>query len=126
MKNLSEKELQLMNHLWTIKKGYMKDIVEQFEEPKPAYTTISTLINRLIAKNHVGFTLSGRDKKYFPILKKPKYFSSEFKKIISNYFDDSTAQFASFFTQNSDLSIEQLEELQQMVNEEIKKKSNKS
>ena len=62
MKNLSEKELQLMQYLWELKKGYLKDIVERFEEQKPAYTTISTLINRLIAKKHVGFQLNGRDK----------------------------------------------------------------
>ncbi len=126
MKNLSEKELQLMNHLWNIKKGYLKDIVDQFEEPKPAYTTISTLINRLITKKHVGFKMNGRDKEYYPLLKKPAYFSSEFKKMISNYFENSTAQFASFFTENTDLSIEQLEELQSMVNRQIEKKNKKS
>jgi len=125
MKNLSEKELQLMTHLWQIKKGYLKDIVQQFEEPQPAYTTISTLINRLITKKHVGFKMHGRDKEYFPLLKKPTYFNFEFKKMLKNYFDDSTTQFASFFAQNNDLSVEQLEELQQMVNQQIEKKSTK-
>ena len=123
MKNLSEKELQLMNHLWQIKKGYLKDIVDRFEEPKPAYTTISTLINRLIAKKHIGFKMNGRDKEYFPILKKPTYFSGEFKKMIGNYFDNSTAQFASFFAENTDLTLDQLEELQAMVHQKIEKKT---
>lgn len=126
MKNLSEKELQLMNHLWRIKKGFLKEIVEEFEEPKPAYTTISTLINRLIVKKHVGFKMQGRDKEYYPILKKPKYFSTEFKKMIHNYFDDSAAQFASFFTTNTDLTVEQLEELRSMVDQQIESKNKKS
>lgn len=125
MKNLSEKELELMNHLWTIKKGYMKDIVDQYEEPRPAYTTISTIINRLISKKHLGFKMNGRDKEYYPILKKPAYFSTEFKKMISKYFENSSAQFASFFAKNTDLSMEQLKELQEMVNSEIEKKNNK-
>lgn len=125
MKNLSEKELQLMNILWELKKGYMKDIVEQYDQPKPAYTTISTLLSRLIDKKHIGFKLIGRDKEYFPILKKPVYFSSEFKKMISNYFDNSTSQFASYFTQNTDLTVDQLEELKQMVDQQIEKKSQK-
>ncbi len=125
MKNLSEKELQLMNHLWNLKKGYLKNIVDQFEDPQPAYTTISTLINRLIVKKHVGFKLHGRDKEYYPILKKPAYFSSQFKKMIGNYFGNSTAQFASFFTENTDLSLEELEELQNMVNMQIEKKNKK-
>ncbi|MBL4706901.1 MAG: BlaI/MecI/CopY family transcriptional regulator [Flavobacteriales bacterium] len=124
MKNLTEKELQLMNHLWQIKKGYLKDIVNQFEEPKPAYTTISTLINRLISKKHLGFKMHGRDKEYFPILKKPTYFKFEFKKMLNNYFDDSTSQFASFFTENNDMTVEQLKELQNMVHHQIEKKTN--
>ncbi len=123
MKKLSEKELELMNHLWQIEKGYLKDIVDQFEEPKPAYTTISTLINRLITKKHVSFILHGRDKEYFPVLKKSNYFGGEFKKMISNYFGNSTAQFASFFTQNTDLTVQQLEDLQNMVNQQIKEKN---
>ncbi len=126
MKNLSEKELQLMNHLWHIKKGYLKDIVDQFQEPKPAYTTISTLISRLITKKHIGFKIHGRDKEYYPILKKPNYFKSEFKKMIHNYFDNSSTQFASFFTENTDLTVEQLKELQEIVNLQIEKKRSKS
>lgn len=126
MKNLSEKELELMNHLWEIKKGYMKEIVARYLEPKPAYTTISTLINRLLEKKHIGFHLHGRDKQYFPILKKPSYFSQEFNKIMNKYFDQSPAQFASFFTEESNLSLEQLKELQSMIDRKIEEKAKKS
>ena len=126
MKKLSEKELQLMNHLWKIKRGFLKDIVEQFEEPKPAYTTISTLISRLITKGYIDYSMVGRDKEYFPQLQKSKYFSKEFKDMIQNYFENSTAQFASFFTKNTDMSVEQLEELKGMLNEQIAKKNKKS
>jgi len=124
MKNLSEKELQLMTHLWEIKKGYLKNIVDRFEDPKPAYTTISTLVNRLIEKKHIGFKMHGRDKEYFPILKKPTYFNFEFKNMLKNYFNNSSSQFASFFTKNNDLSVEQLEELKNMLDEQIEQKNN--
>lgn len=126
MKNLSEKELELMNHLWEIKKGYLKEIVAHYQEPKPAYTTISTLINRLLGKKHIGFQLHGRDKQYFPILKKPSYFSQEFNNIMNKYFDKSPAQFASFFTEESNLSLEQLKELQSMIDQKIEDKTKKS
>lgn len=104
----------------------MKDIVEQFEDPKPAYTTISTLLNRLIAKKHIGFHMHGRDKEYYPILKKPSYFNLEFKKMLQNYFNNSTSQFASFFTKNNDMTLEELKELEEMVQEAIKKKNESS
>ena len=74
----------------------MKDIVEQFPEPRPAYTTISTLLSRMCSKKYVGFEKVGRDKQYFPILKKNDYFSNQLKNIISNFYNDSANQFASF------------------------------
>lgn len=125
MKNLSEKELELMNKLWELKEGYLKEIVASYQDPKPAYTTISTLINRLLTKNHVGFKLHGRDKQYFPILKKPSYFKQEFNQIMNKYFDKSPSQFASFFTEESNMSLDQLEELQSMINKKIQQKTKK-
>tara|TARA_B100001109_G_C18862253_1_gene474696 strand:- start:1660 stop:2040 length:381 start_codon:yes stop_codon:yes gene_type:complete len=126
MKNLSEKELELMNHLWELESAYMKDLVAQYKDAKPAYTTISTMVNRLIEKGHIGFEQMGRDKRYFPKLKKPSYFSKEFTKMINKYFNHSAAQFASFFTKESDLSLEQLEDLQKLVNQKIEDKKKQS
>ena len=83
------------------------------------------MLNRLIAKNHIGFHMHGRDKEYYPILKKPSYFNFEFKKMLQNYFNDSTSQFASFFTKNNDMSLEELKELEEMVQEAIQKKNEK-
>lgn len=125
MKNLSEKELELMNHLWEVKRGYLKEIVAHYKEPKPAYTTISTLINRLLSKKHIDFELHGRDKQYFPLLKKPSYFKQEFNNIMNKYFDKSPSQFASFFTEETNLSLDQLEELQGMINKKIAEKTTK-
>ncbi len=126
MKNLSEKELELMNHLWELDSAYMKDLVAKYQEPKPAYTTISTMVNRLIEKGHIGFEQQGRDKRYFPKLKKPSYFSREINKMVDKYFNKSVAQFASFFTNESNLSLEQLEELQELVDRQIEEKKKKS
>lgn len=122
MKSLNKTELQVMNHLWTIQSGFMKDIVEQFSEPKPAYTTIATLVNRMVEKKYIGFEKLGRDKRYFPLLRKNVYFKTQLKEMVANFFNDSASQFASFFTKNSDLSIEELEELQQMLQQRINQK----
>ena len=112
-----------MNQLWELKEGYLKEIVASYREPKPAYTTISTLINRLLAKNHIGFKLHGRDKQYFPILKKPSYFKQEFNQIMNKYFDKSPSQFASFFTEEANMDLAQLEELRSMISKKIEQKS---
>jgi BlaI family transcriptional regulator, penicillinase repressor len=123
IKQLNKTELQIMGYLWRIGKGFMKDIVNEFPEPKPAYTTISTQIERMCTKKYIGFKKLGRDKQYFPILKKKEYFTSYFKNLITHFFNDSTAQFASFFTKNSELSIEELEELEALVRSQINEKS---
>ena len=125
IKQLNETEQQIMNYLWRIEQGFMKDIVEQFPIPRPAYTTISTMLNRMCAKRYIGFHRHGRDKQYYPILQKQDYFSSQVKNMISNFFDNSAAQFASFFTKNSDLTVEQLKELQNLVDKQLLNKKNK-
>ncbi len=119
MKQPSKKELEVLNHLWKLKRGYLKDVIGQFEDPKPAYTTVATMINRMIEKKFIGFKLNGRDKEYYPLLNKSTYFSGQLKKMVLDYFNNSPAQFASFFTKDSDLSLEQLEELRNLVDEEI-------
>lgn len=122
MKQLNKTELQIMKYLWKLEKGFMKDIVEQFPEPGPAYTTISTLVGRMVDKNYIGFKKYGRDKEYYPILQKSEYFGSQLKDMVSNFFNNSTSQFASFFTKNADLSLEELQELEELVQKKIAQK----
>ena len=122
IKQLNKSELQIMRCLWILDKGFMKDIVEKFPEPKPAYTTISTLLKRMVDKKYIGFERLGRDKVYFPILKKNDYFTKQVNGMIQHFFNDSKAQFASFFTKNADLSISELEELQHILQDRINNK----
>lgn len=122
IKQLNKTELQIMKYLWILKKGFMKDIVEQFPEPKPAYTTISTLLKRMCDKDYISFERLGRDKQYYPVLKKNDYFSKQVNGMITHFFNDSKSQFASFFTKNADLSIQELEELQELLQEKINNK----
>ncbi|TRZ41635.1 BlaI/MecI/CopY family transcriptional regulator [Robertkochia solimangrovi] len=124
MKQLNRTELEIMKYLWKLDKCYLKDIVEEFPEPKPAYTTISTLINRMVKKGYIGFEKKGRDKEYFPVLKRNDYFKNHFKDIVSNFFNDSSSQFASFFTRNTDMTLEELEELESILKEKISRKKN--
>lgn len=127
IKQLNKTELQIMNYLWKIEKGFLKDIVEQFPESAPAYTTISTLIGRMVDKGYIGFEKLGRDKQYYPLLQKNEYFSRHVKDMVSNFFNNSSSQFASFFAKNADFTVEELEELQELVQKKIsQKKKNKN
>jgi len=119
---LSNTEEQLMQVLWKKEKAFMKDLLESYAEPKPATTTIATLLKRMIGKGFVSYTQLGKSREYYPLVKKKDYFSKHVNGLIKNFFNDSASQFASFFTQETDLSKEELEKLRTLIDSEIKKK----
>lgn len=112
-----------MKYLWKLERAYMKDIVEEFPEPRPAYTTVATMISRMIKKDYIGFVQRGSVREYYPKVQKSAYFSGHLKEMIGEFFNNSSAQFGSFFAKKSDLSLDELKELKNMINEEIKKRS---
>ncbi len=100
----------------------MKDLIDTYEDPKPATTTIATLLKRMQDKNFVDYVQVGRSREYFPLVKKKDYFSKHVNGLIKNFFNDSATQFASFFTQETNLTKDELEELKSMIDEQIKRK----
>jgi BlaI family penicillinase repressor len=125
MKELTKAEEQLMQYLWKLNEAYLKDIVEEYPEPRPAYTTISTVVNVLVKKGIIDFELHGKSKLYKPTISKEKYTKQTFNGMLSSYFDNSTKQFASFFTQKTELSVDELKEIRALIDEQIKKDGNK-
>lgn len=123
MVELTKAELELIQKLWKLKKAYLNQIVDSYDKNGPAYTTISTLLNRMCKKGYVDFEKHGRDKHYFPVLKKSEYTKSQIKGVVNNFFNGSKVQFASYFTQKTDLSTEELQDLQNLIEKEIERKS---
>ncbi len=119
---LSKTEELLMTHLWELEEAFMKDLIERYDDPKPATTTIATLLKRMHDKGFVDFTAEGRARKYFPTVKKEEYVSGQFKGFVSSFFGDSSAQFASFFAKSTGLSKDELKELRKMIDNQIAKK----
>ena len=119
---LSNSEEQLMQLLWKQKKAFMKDLIEAYPEPKPAPTTVATLLKRMQDKNFVDYQQLGRSREYFPLVKKKDYFSKQVNGMIKDFFNDSASQFASFFTQETNLSKEELEDLKKLIDQQLKEK----
>ncbi len=118
---LSKAEEQLMKYLWKLEKAFMKDLLDAFPEPKPATTTVATLLKRMKDKGFVDYTLYGKSREYYPLVKKTDYFSKHVNGLIKNFFNDSASQFASFFTAETNLSTSELEELKKIVDQQIQK-----
>jgi predicted transcriptional regulator len=119
---LSKTEEELMNHLWKQEKAFMKDLLMAYPKPKPANTTIATLLKRMTDKGFVAYNLFGKSRQYYPLVKKKDYFSKHVNGLIKNFFNNSASQFASFFTEETNLSTAELEALKKIVDQQLEKK----
>lgn len=122
MKELTKAEEQVMHYLWNIEKGFLKDIVDRFPEPRPAYTTVSTVVRVLVKKGFIGHNTYGKVNEYYPLVTKKNYTKYSMTNLVCNFFNNSQRQFASFFTKESDLSLSELEELRKLIDQTISEK----
>lgn len=121
MKELTKAEEQIMQVLWKLEKGFLKDIVDGMPEPKPAYPTVSTVIRVLVRKEFVGHNTYGKVHEYYPLIEKDEYFKRHLKSMVSNFFDNSWKGFATFFS-NADLSVKDLEAIKEEIDNQLEKK----
>lgn len=119
---LSKSEEELMNHLWELEKAFMKDLLEAYPKPKPAPTTVATLLKRMADKGFIAYKIFGKSREYYPLVKKKAYFSKQVNSLIKDFFNDSASQFASFFTKETNLSKTELEALKKLIDNELKNK----
>jgi len=116
---LTRAEEEVMQVLWDLEKGMVNQILEQFPEPRPAYNTVSTIIRILEQKGFVSHKAYGRTHEYFPLIEKTDYTRSYFRNFLANHFGNSYQSLASFFANNGNLSIKELEEIQQTIHAEL-------
>ncbi len=107
--------------LWKIRRGFVKDILEHFSEPKPAYNTVSTIVRILQEKGFVSHKAYGRTHEYYPLVTKKAYTKMQMGNFISSYFSNSYEQMVSFFAREKEISIREMEEIMKLMSEEIEK-----
>ena len=119
MKELTKAEEQIMQILWELEKGFVKDIVEKMPEPKPAYNTVSTIVRILEQKGFVDHNAYGKTHEYFPVVSKKDYTRSFMKNFVRNYFKGSFQEMVSFFAREDKLSVTELDELMKEVKRDL-------
>ncbi len=118
---LTRAEEEVMQILWEIKKGFVKNMVEMFPDPKPAYNTVSTIVRILEAKGFVGHTAYGKTHEYYPLVEKDEYRKKYLNSMLHNYFGGSFRQMASFFVKNEKMDTRELEEILNLMKKELEK-----
>ena len=126
MYTLTKAEERIMQILWDIGKGFIKDILEYFPKPKPPYNTVSTIVRVLVKKEIIGFKVYGGTYQYYPLITKEQYRKSQMKKLVKDYYNNSLKQVVSFFSEKKDLDINEVEEVMKMLSELKKQNEDKS
>jgi len=121
MKELTRAEEEIMQVLWGLRKGFVKDVIDELPEPKPAYNTVSTIVRILEKKGFVSHRAYGKTHEYFPVVSKDEYKKKYLKSFLKRYFGDSFPELVSFFAGERDLSLKELEEIRGLLGEEIEK-----
>lgn len=124
MITLTKAEERIMQILWDIEKGFIKDIQKEFPEPKPPYNSVSTIVRILVKKEVVSFNQFGNTYQYYPLITKEAYSKFQMKDLVSNYFNNSFKKVVNFLSENKDVDIEEVNEVMKML-EEIKEQKKK-
>ncbi|MCF6332402.1 MAG: BlaI/MecI/CopY family transcriptional regulator [Draconibacterium sp.] len=125
MKTLTKAEEQIMQILWDLKEGVVKQVVDGFNEPKPAYTTVATVLKVLGNKGFVAYKKIGNTYLFFPAVSKKEYTKFQFGSLLKNYFNGSFPKMATFFAKENNIGIAELEEMLKITETGLNKGENK-
>jgi BlaI family transcriptional regulator, penicillinase repressor len=117
---LTRAEEEVMQILWKLKKGFVNDLLEHYEEPRPAYNTVSTIIRILEKKGYVGHHAFGKTHEYYPLITKDEYSKRLMGTVVKGYFDNSYRKLVSFFTGEEQISVKEMEEIRKIIDDQIK------
>ncbi len=118
MKTLTKAEEDVMQKVWKLNGGFLRDIVSEFEKPQPHHNTVATLLKILVEKEYVGIEVFGRSHRYYPLVPKEQYSKGSIRLLAKNYFDGSFSNIVSSMVKENELSVEDLE----LLLKQLKKK----
>jgi BlaI family transcriptional regulator, penicillinase repressor len=125
IKELTNAEEEVMQILWRLKKAFIKEILEKFDDPKPAYSTVSTIIRILFEKGFVDYKAYGRTYQYFPVISKDDYRKARMSIFVRDYFSNSYQKMVSFFVREESITVKEMDEITEVLRKEEKEKHKK-
>lgn len=115
IKDLTKAEEQIMQILWQIEKGFVKQVMDYLPEPIPAYNTVSTIIRILETKGFIGHESFGKAHQYYPLISREDYKRHATEKLLGNYFENSVESMFSFFVKEEKLDLSDVDEILKMI-----------
>jgi BlaI family penicillinase repressor len=121
IKELTRAEEQIMQVLWQLEKGFVKEVIDELPEPKPAYNTVSTIIRILETKGFIDHKAYGKSHEYFPVISKSEYQNFATEKLLNGYFDNSVQHMFSYFVKKEKIDLKEADEIMKLI-EKLKNK----
>jgi predicted transcriptional regulator len=118
--HLTRAEEQVMQILWDLGEGLVRDVRERFPDPKPVRNTVSTVIRILERKGFVRHKTYGNVHLYFPLVSKESYSKSQLLGLMEDYFNNSFPAMVSFFAKETDLTLGELDKVLKDLKNEMK------
>jgi predicted transcriptional regulator len=115
MEKLTNKEEEIMQVLWKLKKAFVKEVVAELPKPKPHYNTVSTVIRKMEIKGFVAHEAFGNTHQYKPAITKEAYRKGYFSNAIDSYFGNSYKNVVSFFAKEEKISADELREIIKII-----------
>lgn len=121
MKRLTAKEEEVMRIFWQKGPMFVRELLDYYDEPKPHYNTVSTLVRGLEEKGVVGYRAYGNTYQYYALISEKEYKSSALKEVVSQYYDNSYTNVVSAFIEEEGLSVDDLKALIYQIEQGRKK-----
>src|SRR5690349_10293054 len=120
MKTLTKSEEQIMQVLWKLGNGFIRDVLEALPEPRPHQNTVATMLKILVEKEFAAIRPFGRQHHYYPLVSKKVYSEASMKNLVKGYFGGSFSEAVSFMVKENNLSLNDLETLLQQLKKKKK------
>lgn len=115
MDKLTNKEEEIMQVLWKLKKAFVKEVVLELPKPRPHYNTVSTVIRKMEDKGYVKHETFGNTHRYYPLISIDDYRKSYLTNATQNYFENSYKNVVSFFAKEEKISADELREIIKII-----------
>ncbi len=119
-RELTKAELEIMQIIWAKGRVLIHDILEDMDEPKPAYNTVSTIVRILEKKGFVSHKAYGKTYEYFAVVEKEEYTRTYMNNVLKNFFNGSFSSMVNFFAADKSIPAEDMDEIMKMINDSRK------
>lgn len=115
MEKLTIQEEEVMLLIWELAPCYVKDVLAKYNDPKPPYTTLASIVKNLERKKYVKPKRNGNTYEYNPLIAESEYKRVFMSGVVANYFENSYKEMVSFFAKDQKLSADDLKEIIEMI-----------